>query len=289
MPLDKYSAVWVSHSSISDFRTCPRAYYLKNIYKDPKTGHKIQIITPPLALGQIVHSVIESLSILPTDKRFGTPLVEKFDEKWNKVSGKLGGFTDKDTEARYKRRGEEMLLRVTRNPGPLIKLAIKVQMDLPHYWLSEEDEIILCGKIDWLEYLSETEGVHIIDFKTGKTNENKGSLQLPIYHLLVHNCQKRPVQKASYWYIERKDTPTEKTLPDLDKSHEEILKIAKKIKLARQLGSFNCPHGDGCKACRSLEKVLAGEGELVGEDDMGKDIYIIDESTVDDTPDSVIL
>ena len=62
---DQYTAVWVSHTSISDFLQCPRAYYLKNVYKDPKTRHKIQLMSPPLALGQVVHSVLESLSILP--------------------------------------------------------------------------------------------------------------------------------------------------------------------------------------------------------------------------------
>lgn len=289
MPKDKYSAVWVSHSSISDFLACPRAYYLKNIYKDPKTGHKIQIVTPPLSLGQAVHSVIESLSVLPTDTRFKIPLVEKFDTEWKKISGKRGGFLDKDTEARYKRRGEEMLRRVTRTPGPLMKLAVKIQMELPHYWLSEKDEIILCGKIDWLEYLPEVEEVHIIDFKTGKIKENKDSLQLPIYHLLVHNCQKRSVQKVSYWYIAKNDTPTENPLPNLDKSHKKILKIAKKIKLARQLQSFNCPHGDGCRACRPLERILRGEGELVGEDSMGKDVYILMENTQNSDPDSIVL
>jgi len=70
MAPDKFAATWVSHSSICDFQHCPRAYYLKNIYKDPKTNRKLQIISPPLALGQVVHTVLESLSKLPADKRF---------------------------------------------------------------------------------------------------------------------------------------------------------------------------------------------------------------------------
>ena len=61
---DKYTAYWVSHSSINDFLKCPRAYFLKNVYKDPKTGRKIKLISPPLALGQAVHEVVESLSVL---------------------------------------------------------------------------------------------------------------------------------------------------------------------------------------------------------------------------------
>jgi ATP-dependent helicase/DNAse subunit B len=276
MAKDKYSAVWVSYSSISDFLKCPRAYYLKNVYKDPKTGNKIQIMTPPLALGQAVHEVVESLSVLPTDQRFNTPLVEKFEKVWEKISGKRGGFTDPETEQRYKKRGEEMLRQVSKNPGPLERLAVKIQMDLPHYWLSQEDNIILCGKIDWLEYLEEKDSVHIIDFKTSKTDEHEDSLQLPIYHLLASNCQKRDVEKASYWYISRDKFPLERELPDLDASHEKILKIAKKIKLARQLESFQCPEGEsGCRHCRPFEKIISGKGEKVGEDDIGRDIYIL--------------
>ena len=37
MAVDKYTAVWVSHSSMGDFLKCPRAYFLHNVYKDPKT------------------------------------------------------------------------------------------------------------------------------------------------------------------------------------------------------------------------------------------------------------
>src|SRR3990167_11317573 len=64
---DKFSAVWISHSSIGDYLKCPRAYYLKNVYRDPKTNHKITLMQPSLALGQIVHEVIESLSRLQVD------------------------------------------------------------------------------------------------------------------------------------------------------------------------------------------------------------------------------
>lgn len=98
---DKYSAVWVSHTSISDFLNCPRAYYLKHVYKDPVTNHKIKLMSPPLALGQAVHEVIESLSVLPMSERFKEPLISKFEVAWKKVTGKRGGFTNEDAEQRY--------------------------------------------------------------------------------------------------------------------------------------------------------------------------------------------
>lgn len=282
---DKYTATWVSHTSLCDFLHCQRAYYLKNVYRNPDTGHKIQLMSPPLALGSAVHEVIESLSILPTDRRFSEPLLEKFERSWKKVSGKMGGFSDEEHEQRYKARGEAMLKRVITNPGPLKNLAVKIKEDLPHYWLSEDDEIILCGKIDWLEYLPNVDAVHIIDFKTSKKEEDGNSLQLPIYHLLVHNCQHRTVKKASYWYLEFSDDLTEKELPDLEEAREQIMDPARKMKLARKLELFKCLHG-GCSACESLERVIRGEGELVGTNSYNQDVYILNTDT---TEESVIL
>ena len=287
---DKYTAVWVSHSSISDYLTCPRSYYLKNVYKDPKTNHKIQIMSPPLALGQVVHQVLESLSILPSAKRFVHPLMEKFHQEWAKVSGQKGGFSDLTTENRYKQRGQKMIHRVIDHPGPLGKLAIKIDDDLPHYYLSESDNIILCGKIDWLEYLPDDNAVHIIDFKSSAKEEDPKSLQLPIYHLLVKNCQNRKVTKASYWYLNRDNKLTPKKLPDLKKSHDKILKIAKKIKLARQLNNFKCPQGArGCFACRNFEKILQGKAKFIGIGGYGRDVYVLPPSSAKNPKSSTLL
>jgi len=62
MIADKYKATWVSHSSMGDFLKCPRLYYLRSIYKNPVTKNKMTIMEPALALGQVVHEVIEPLS-----------------------------------------------------------------------------------------------------------------------------------------------------------------------------------------------------------------------------------
>ena len=274
---DKYKSVWVSHSSIADYLACPRAYYLRNVYKDPNTNHKVTVVTPSLSLGQAVHEVIESLSTLPVENRFDIPLLEKLDLVWKKVEGKRGGFSDIQEEGEYKERAKQMLKRVSSHPGPILKKAVKIptgELNLPNFYLSEEDDIILCGKIDWLEYIEDTDSVHIIDFKTGKNEEDENSLQLPIYLLLATNTQKRPVTKASYWYLNKNDDLTEKELPNLLESKEKILTIARRIKLARQLNHFVCPKG-GCMKCRPLERVLRGEAERVGVSDTNQDIFVL--------------
>lgn len=272
---DKYSAVWVSHSSIGDYLKCPRSYYLKNIYRDPKTNHKVMLMQPPLALGQAVHEVVESLSSIPAPDRFAQSLLDRYEAAWKKVSGQLGGFADAAEEEKFKVRGEAMIKRIMNHPGPLLNKAIKIRQDLPYFWLSEEDNIILCGKIDWLEYLEETKSVHIIDFKTGKFDEDPDSLQLPIYLLLTTHCQTHPVTKASYWYLDRDDEPSVVSLPDPEPSLARILELAKKIQLARKLEHFACREKDGCRSCRPYESILSRQATFVGVGGYSQDIYIL--------------
>lgn len=289
MPTDEYQAIWVSHSSIADFLACPRSYFLKNVYKDPQTNRKIQLITPALSLGSAIHQVVESLSSTPVSDRFKQPLTDKFNQIWSKYSGRPGGFTDVATEEKYKSRGLAMLDMIQRHPGPLSRLAVKIQMDLPHYWLSEKDNIILCGKLDWLEYLKTNDSVHIIDFKTSQKEEAQDSLQLPIYHLLALNCQSRKVFKASYWYLEKGPQLTAKKLPDPLVSSQKVLNIAKKIKLARQLNHFKCPQGSaGCRYCLPLESIITGQAEFVGVSDF-RDNYLFKKSASLPVNSSIIL
>lgn len=235
-----------------------------------------------------MHDVIESLSKLRVEDRFQTMLMDRFDESWKNVTGKRGGFFDTETEDRYKRRGREMIARVSKNPGPIARKAVKIKEDLPHYWLSEDDNIILCGKIDWLEYLPESDSVHIIDFKTGSRDEEDGSLQLPIYYLLVTNTQKRNVEQASYWYLERSDDLTPKELPDEKTSFERVIDVARQMKAARQLKVFKCPEGR-CKYCALYEDVIAGAGEFVFVDPYNTDVYILPPKEIGGEEDSEIL
>src|SRR3989344_2127025 len=92
---DKYAAVWVSHSSMGDFLKCPRAYYLHNVYKDPKTGRKITLVNPALSLGQAVHTTLENLKHMPVADRLARDLLADFEKAWATVSGKRGGFPKK--------------------------------------------------------------------------------------------------------------------------------------------------------------------------------------------------
>ncbi len=271
----KYKAVWVSHSSMGDFLKCPRLYYLSNIYRDPKTKNKISIVNSHMVLGLTVHNVLESLLNFPSKERFKNSLLEKFEKEWNQFPKIEEIFEDQDQIDNFKELGISMIKRVEESPNPLDNKAVKIKDDLPHFWLSEKENIVLCGKIDWLEYVEEENGVKVIDFKTGKNKEINSSLQLPIYRLLVENCQSFDVLGASYWYLRHDDNPVLFNLPDSDESRKKVLEVALKIKEAREKEDFSCSR-DGCYYCEPYEKIIKGEGKFIGRGDYGDDLYVLD-------------
>lgn len=280
MTQDKYAAIWVSHSSMGDFLKCPRAYYLHNIYKDPKTNRKINIVNPALSLGQAVHTTLESLKNFPVEERINRNLLIDFEKAWLKVSGKIGGFQNDDEELEIKERGRIMIERVIKNPGPIARKTVRIKEGHnnmpPNFFLSEEENIILCGLIDWLEYVEENDSVRILDFKTGKHDENENSLQLPIYLLLLNALQNRKISGASYWYLNRDDKPIDMPLPEIDEARKKVLAIAMQIKSVREKNIYECPRGDsGCFACKPYEAILKGQAEYLGVGDYGQDIYSI--------------
>lgn len=278
MSQDKYMAIWVSHSSMGDFLKCPRAYYLHNIYKDPQTGRKINIVNSALSLGQAVHETLEPLKNIPVEKRMTRNLLMDFEQAWTKVSGKKGGFKNDVEESETKERGYAMIERVVKNPGPIARKTVRIKESHngmpPNFFLSEKENIILCGLVDWLEYIEVDDSIRIIDFKTGKYDENEDSLQLPIYLLLLNALQKRKVSGASYWYLDRDNEPVDMVLPALEEARKKVFVIAMQVKEAREKRIFECPRGDkGCFACQPYEAIVNGQAEYLGIGGYGQDTY----------------
>ncbi len=290
---DKYTAVWVSHSSMGDFLKCPRLYYLHNMYKSPKTGRKMSIVSPHMSLGIAVHEVLEGLAEYPANERMRHDLRAKFEEEWLKVTGKKGGFTDSAQEEEFKARGKEMINTVIKDPKFLVNKTIKLKRDaMPcNFYLSEDHNIILNGLVDWIEYIPLSDSLHIVDFKTGRHEEKEGSLQLPIYLLLCNALQKRTVTKASYWYLES-NTILEVPVPDIKEAETNVLAVAMKVKEARvkakkegEATIFVCPQGaygaekkeGGCNNCRPYEYILAHDDsvESIGVGGFNQDIFIL--------------
>ena len=131
-----------------------------------------------------------------------------------------------------------------------------------------------CGVIDWIEILSD-DTLHIIDFKTGKHDEDANSLQLGIYLLLVQNILSRQVSKMSYWYLDRESIPRESNIPQVDVMTKILIEKGKEIKKYRLEGIYICQKG-GCRYCGQYELVLKQKAEFVGIDfKMKRDLFYL--------------
>ena len=267
--------LWISHSAISDFERCPRFYYLRNLYRDPKTNHRVQVVDPYLTLGMVVHKTIEEISKLPEEKRLEAPLVNKFEMKWQFYTGKKGGFVSLEKEEGFKKRGLEMIKKL--EDSQIIKTPnYKMGEELPKVRLFKEEELILVGSIDWVETLPGG-GLHIIDFKTGRTEEDEDSLQLPIYFILAHYNFKKPIKKASYWYLDKDEEPIPVELNSIQNYIPIIREKALKMKKTIEENKLTCKSPIGkCFKCERYAAVVSGKAEYIGYDpEMNKDLYFI--------------
>jgi len=147
------------------------------------------------------------------------------------------------------------------------------------------DDLILTGKIDWIE--KDEEGYHVIDFKTGKIEEREDSQQLPIYALLVSKYFRTPTVRASYCYLDKDEKVISFALPKLEETQEMLKKKGEIIKIMRQTNSFRCQSGgESCWACRDILAVVQGKGKLVGIDPVNRkqEIYVLPKENFSSKP-----
>lgn len=280
------NAVFISPSSLSDFDRCPQLYYYRNVYRNPKTNLKIQIINPALALGQTVHETIDRfVSGAATDKSFGE-LSKIYEWYWGQIGGEKGGFFSQDLEKSYKERGFKMLQRFYKNEHFHTVKPTKLP-SFPKLDLGED--IILTGKVDWIE--DKGTYYHIVDFKTGQKEERDDSKQLPIYAILTKGVLKVDEVKVSYWYLDKNDDLTDFELPDLEKEFIHLKQKGTVLKMARQSKSFRCSSGyETCRYCRDYFDVARGKGKMVAMDTSNRkqEIYVLvpkqDEEEHEDLP-----
>ncbi len=252
--------LWISYSAISSYARCPHLYYLEYEYRNPKTGSRIQITNPYLSLGSAVHETLEGLLGTPPKERIKVDLKKRFADIFDNYRGLKGGFLSRKKEDAFQQRGVEMMERVEKSSF-LAKPSIDTIGDFPTFNLIGED-VKLVGNVDWIESLPGG-GAHIIDFKTGNSKENNGSLQLPIYTILAKNNLKEKVERVSYWYLQHDDEPVEQGIGDLDFHISTLREKAAMIKKAIDENYFPCNYAEKCFSCSDYEKIFKGEAEMV--------------------------
>lgn len=264
------NAILVSYTSLTDFLKCPRAYYLKNIYRDSRQGYKLQIASPYLTLGAIVHDVIKwylEAEYKPTKEES----VKKFRNLWLKYRLKKGGFASVEQEAEFGKRGLKMLDNFLDHADVLEKCA--PFLHFPKFKLV--DDILLFGNMDFIGEC-EDGSLHVVDFKTGSKDENS-ALQLNIYAILAEANLQKPVSKASFWYLDRDDGPKNIVLDPLDGQIEYLKQKGLELKEAILKNEWVCVDSPNlCRNCRDYQDILDGKGEyLFADNSFKKEVYFL--------------
>ena len=323
---DKYKAIWLSHSSYENYIKCPRLYYLANIYKDPKTNNKIGVTSPHMSLGIAVHNVLEPLANIPSEQRSGIDLIKNYEEEFNKFRGDIGGWKNKDEEHYFYQRGRTMIENVynhfqnENNNKKYILLEKSIRTSLyykgnmiPNISISDKENIILCGSIDWIVYNTgpspslspqergeNTENITVLDFKTGRNEENEESKQLIIYKKLFESLQNKwKVNSYAYYYLESdqikyKDWTEAEVNKRVEQMLNDFIKVGIEIRNKRYdilwskdkkyiekyfpkdnfQNNFKCKKGPaGCRDCLPYESIIRGEAVYVGRGNYGQDLY----------------
>ncbi len=267
------NAVFVSPSSLADLEKCPQAYYYRYVYRTPR-NLKLQIISPALSLGTVIHDTIDQFLAMDLSDRKPEELDRVYNYLWDNFSGDKGGFTSVDEEKETKERGIIMLNRFKSNPDFWTTSAKAKFPDFPKVDLGPD--LILTGKLDWIDQTPDG-GYRIIDFKTGKNKEREDSYQLPIYSILVKNLMKTDKLTAYYWYLDSSDQLESVGLPDYDSAFAQIRQKGEVMQMVRKTQSYRCQSGkESCWACKEIKAVAEGGGKLVKIDPShNQEIYIL--------------
>lgn len=212
MKKNDFSKVY-SFSKLEKFEKCPQDYYF--YYLDPQwKGY--QRPRDYKTKGQAVHDAITLFYHLPPEKQNFESLKECLFEGWYLESdhqkgpplGRAGGFDSLDHERETYRHALKLLKNFWEMADSEPDLFYLPQKDIKRSFKDYEDLIqpidsrfFISGKFDRIDRLKDG-GLAVIDFKTGKENQDK--FQLDFYKLLAELNFGLPVRKASFYYLASK-------------------------------------------------------------------------------------
>lgn len=260
-----------SYSKIELFKKCPKQYFFN--YLDPVIAPiKKQYLKPRdyKTKGQAVHGAITLFYHLPIEERNFKNLKNLLLQAWfSEVDPSkepplsfLGGFKNIEHE----RKTYQDCLILLKNfyelkdikpsffllPSKDIKYSFD---DYKELIKPLNNEISISGKFDRVDKL-ENGNLRIIDFKTGKNNQNYD--QLEFYKLLAELNFNRKVEKVSFYYL------TNKKIKSFDVSNvnlDEIKnKVLRKIDIIKRTKEFLpnptklCNHCDFQEICPVFKK-----------------------------------
>lgn len=262
--------IYLSYTALSDFIKCPRAYYLKNLYRT-EDGLRMQIASPYLTLGATVHDSLKWYLQQP-QKPSEKEVIDKFRNFWRKFRLNRGGFSSIEEEAVFGQRGLKMVRNFLKNVACLEPCAPFIEF--PKIILVEN--VVLNGNFDFVGECSDG-SLHIIDFKTGAYDQ-EDAIQLYIYAILAEDAFGKRVSKISFWYLDREDLPREVVLDPLPPKVEWLKEKGLKMKQAIEEKKWICVKSpQTCRDCTDYQLVLDGKAKFLFDDGIyHKKIFFLD-------------
>ena len=268
-----------SPSKLEMFEKCPKSYhfyYLDPIYSKMKSELKKmpENIFSFYTLGRAVHNAITLFFHAPKEEQNWENLKKILKEtwtsefQWNKKPplGEWGGFKNLEEEKDAYKQALLMLKNFFRMRAKNLKIEYLPTPDLRHS-IQDYQNLIkplnenfdISGKFD-LIIQNEDETLHVVDFKTGK-NENNNNFQLKFYKVLAEENFKKPVSKASFYFLKSGSVKAF----NLNNQTTKNLKreILEKIDLINQTKEFKPRPSSLCKFC--LFKNFCPEKDKVKE------------------------
>lgn len=228
----KHEVNFLSISQIETFQTCPMHYKLRYIYK---------ISASPLASSSFGVSIHNTLKDFFEQK---TEILKLYKNNWVEE-----GYENKKHKLEFFKKGESYLLGFVKNSyDPKINtLALEQKFNF-----KLNGELKIGGTIDRVDDIVGG-GIEIVDYKTSANiptqKDVDKNLQLSVYALAASEIYKiKPEDiKLSLYYLDTQEKfSTKRTVSDLEKVKEEILKVKDEI----EKSDFKCSNHYFCqKGC----------------------------------------
>lgn len=230
----------VSPYKIDVFDTCPFKY--KCVYID-RVADKYEKPKPYLTMGSHIHNALKDYyDLFKKGERSREALEKRLRERWTE---NRKGFIDKSDENRWGTKALNMV-RVF-EASEYSKREPELLED--YYDAVVDGEFKINGRIDRAD--EEDEGLHVIDYKTGKSDAERNNLQLLLYAFIVQNHARRQVTKASFWYLS--DNTFHSIEPDEEDLRVVVDGVREKVKIMKAERDFKPKVNKFCKYCDFFE------------------------------------
>ena len=243
----------LSHFRLSTFRRCRRLYKYRYVERLPVPPN------PHGTMGSHVHTALRDLMRLPPEQRAAARAADLLRAAW---AGNRAGFRGLAEEARWRSRALEQVRRFVALPdagGTPLALEQQVEVALT-------DGVRLFGRIDRVDERAEGD-LHIIDYKTGRAQEEPDPEQLRIYAMILARTAGRPVGMTSYLYLEDGSAWSASPAPaDLAEAEEGVLQTVEEMTREREYAPDvgpQCTFCDFRSICPRRDEIAArGAGAM---------------------------